>query len=238
MILVLLIGPALISLDLRFNALPLYLSRPLRRFDYFLGKLGVIVVFLGMVMILPSIIAYVFGLLFSLDIKLIADTWKILAGSIIYGLVVSVSAGLLILALSSLSRNSRYVALFWLGLWFVGGTVSLVLQQANFHERMYAARMSAFDDDLMAQQNEALKHDWRPLVSYTANLSRIGQELLGTREAWESVSQWLPPPQRNQLLLATIPQYPWYWSAIVLAVLFGISVWILNLRIKSLDRLK
>ena len=41
-LLVLLVGPSLISQDLRFNAIPLYFSRPLRRFDYFVGKLGVI----------------------------------------------------------------------------------------------------------------------------------------------------------------------------------------------------
>ena len=49
MILMLLVGPDLISQDLRLNALPLYFSRPLRRIDYFLGKLGVIVAFLGLV---------------------------------------------------------------------------------------------------------------------------------------------------------------------------------------------
>src|SRR5436190_8019187 len=38
-ILVLVVGPSLVSRDLRFNAFPLYFSRPLRRFDYFLGKL-------------------------------------------------------------------------------------------------------------------------------------------------------------------------------------------------------
>ena len=45
MILVLLVGPSLISQDLRFNALPLYFSRPVRRIDYFIGKLGVIAFF-------------------------------------------------------------------------------------------------------------------------------------------------------------------------------------------------
>jgi ABC-2 type transport system permease protein len=45
MLLVLLVGPSLISQDLRFNALPLYFSRPLRRIDYFFGKLGIIVAF-------------------------------------------------------------------------------------------------------------------------------------------------------------------------------------------------
>src|SRR5947209_6716721 len=44
MLLVVIAGPNLISGDLRFNALPLYFSRPLGRLEYFLGKLGVIAV--------------------------------------------------------------------------------------------------------------------------------------------------------------------------------------------------
>ena len=45
MFLVLLVGPELISQDLRFNAMPLYFARPVRRLDYFVGKLGVIAVY-------------------------------------------------------------------------------------------------------------------------------------------------------------------------------------------------
>ena len=74
MILVLLVGPGLISQDLRFNALPLYFSRPLRRFDYFLGKLGVIGFFLGAVAIVPAVVAYVLGVVFSLDLGVVRDT--------------------------------------------------------------------------------------------------------------------------------------------------------------------
>jgi hypothetical protein len=33
-------------------------------------------------------------------------------------------------------------------------------------------------------------------------------------------------------------QYPWTWSAGVLAGLLGLSVWTLTFRVKSLDRLK
>src|SRR5262245_35148857 len=62
MILVLLVGPSLISQDLRFNALPLYFSRPLRRIDYFIGKLGVVGYFLGLVLIVPTLVAYLLGL--------------------------------------------------------------------------------------------------------------------------------------------------------------------------------
>jgi ABC-2 type transport system permease protein len=42
MLLVVIVGPNLVSRDLRYNALPLYFSRPLTRLDYFLGKLGII----------------------------------------------------------------------------------------------------------------------------------------------------------------------------------------------------
>ena len=53
--LVLIVGPNLVSRDLRFNAFPLYFSRPLRRIDYFLGKLGVIGFFLAATSIVPAV---------------------------------------------------------------------------------------------------------------------------------------------------------------------------------------
>jgi hypothetical protein len=33
-------------------------------------------------------------------------------------------------------------------------------------------------------------------------------------------------------------RYPWYWSATELTVLLGLSVCLLNYRVRSLDRLK
>ena len=266
MILILLVGPSLISLDLRFNALPLYFSRPLRRIDYFLGKLGVIVTFLAMVLIAPSVVAYILGLLFSLDITIVGDTFGILLSSIVYGLIIALSAGLLMLALSALSRNSRYVALLWVGIWFVSGIVSSILQNVDSEQRRYAyfrqineppvdvrrdpSHRSHFEQrrenwerartNYRLAELEFSKHDWRPLVSYTSNLSRLGRQLLKTDETWQNISQFQQDPEARRELLATNmgPQYPWYWSAAVLAGLFGISAWILNSSVKSLDRLK
>ncbi len=196
MLLVLLVGPNLISQDLRFNALPLYFSRPLRRIDYFLGKLGVITVFLGLIVIVPSIIAYVLGLLFSLDLTIIRDTYRVLLASVAYGVVISLSAGLLILALSSLSRNSRYVALFWLAVLMVSGIVATILDAVDHQQRARkfysnngASRLDRSAEELLTEEMEASKTNWRPLVSYTANLSRVGQYLLGTDSCWERISQ-------------------------------------------------
>jgi ABC-2 type transport system permease protein len=125
--LVLTVGPSLVSRDLRFNALPLYLSRPVRRIDYFAGKLGVIGYFLLVTLVAPAVAAYLLGLGFSLDLGVVADTHRVLWASLGYGLVVTLSAGTLMLALSSLSRRSIYVGLAWAGLLFLGHTVSAIL---------------------------------------------------------------------------------------------------------------
>ena len=271
MIVVLLVGPGLISRDLRFNALPLYFSRPLRRIDYFLGKLGVVVVFLGLVLVVPSAIAWVLGLLFSLDLSIVRDTFPLLLASLAYGAVLSFSAGLLILALSSLSRNSRYVGLFWLAIWFVTSIVGTVLAAVNEEHRMHqqyrrayeadqaaraaaktqtpqerqrqAAEMQAAQQrmmqDIQRERLEAARTDWRPLLSYTANLSRVGRYWLGADASWEKVGETIPAEHRDQFLSENMgPQYPWYWSAAVLAGLLGLSVCILNFRVRSLDRLR
>jgi ABC-2 type transport system permease protein len=262
MILIVLVGPSLISQDLRFNALPLYLSRPMRRIDYLLGKLGVIAAFLGLAIIVPCLLTYGLGLLFSLDVTIVRDTYRLLFASVAYGLVIILCSGMLILALSSLSRNSRYVALFWVSIWIVGGTASTILEgfyygqiavtqtsspremPANREERRrkieaLREQQQSRAEELQAQMSEASKTDWRPLLSYTANLSRVGRELLGTDAAFQKLSELEPQQLRKRAVMTgTGPLYPWYWSAGVLAGIFALSLCVLSLSVRSLDRLR
>ncbi|MGP0067951.1 MAG: ABC transporter permease [Isosphaeraceae bacterium] len=257
MILVLLVGPDLISQDLRFNAIPLYLSRPLRRFEYFLGKLGVIGAFLAAVTIVPALVAFVLGYSFSLDPTVVRDTGRLFLASMAFGAIVVVSAGLLMLALSSLSRNSRYVGAMWLGLWLVGNMTAGVLERT-------------------------VRADWCPLVSYTGNLRRVRDALFDAETSWDKVTNVFQAGSRagQNLIMGPFgpgrgprfrkgapdsrspfgPQrqsdrerrvqdrlrrsslapetYPWEWSAGVLAGLAAVSVGVLTTRIRSLDRLR
>lgn len=236
MILTLLVGPDLISQDLRFNALPLYLSKPLRRLDYFLGKLGVIAAFLLAVTLAPAVLAYVVGLGFSLDPATLRDTWRVLTASTLFSLIVAASAGLLMLAFSSLSRNSRNVTALWVGLWMIGNVGSGAM--------------------LATPQRE-----WAPLLSYTSNLGNIRDALLGYDQEWEKIDRLFqagkdlaqgggppfgpfgrrrppePPPFADDDPLK-IPKPSWPWPAGVLAGLGLISTVILSTRVRSLDRLK
>jgi hypothetical protein len=116
-------------------------------------------------------------------------------------------------------------------------------------------------DQAQSTSGSARRNDWRPLCSYTANLERLGEGLLNTDAAWvqiggavERARQLVPtglfmgpkrrgmakPQPVNERRLADefVPQYPWTWSAGVLAGLLGLSVWTLSFRVKSLDRLK
>ena len=234
MVLVLLVGRQLIGQDLRFNAMPLYFSRPLRRSDYFLGKLAVIGGFLGMVIIVPAVVAYILGLAFSLDITILRDTFPLLLSVIAYGLVITISAGTLILAVSSLSRSSRIVGLIWIGLWFVTNVTAAKLNTAYLMEQSeFGQGRSGFVEARLSETN------WRPIVSYTTDLARVGQQLLGTDTCWRKLADRQSPAGHDMFLMMFLgPQYPWYWSAAVLAGLLLVSAWILHTRVRSMDRLK
>lgn len=263
MFLVLLIGPELISQDLRFNALPLYFSRPVRRIDYFAGKLGVIAAYLAAVTVVPVLLAYGLGVGFSLDPLVFRDTWRVFLGSLCFCAVVVLSAGTLILAISSLSRSSRYVAAMWIGVWIISETSAGVLQLS-------------------------IHREWCPLLSYTANLGRVRQALLDSDSALVKLKALFrtgqdqlrrnarpgpmlgpfgagrggfhpsvgpvppppppPPPPSPSGNRARPPGrgeegdarelYSWQWSAGILAGLGVLSLWVLATRVRSLDRLR
>jgi hypothetical protein len=187
-------------------------------------------------------------------------------------LIIALSGGLLILALSALSRNSRYVALMWVGICFVSSVTSTILMGVHEQQRRFAyyqqmnslnaesrrermnvppqqglqdfqkelARRRALAASYQADLRKIEINDWRPLVSYTSNLARLGNALLGTDQTWRRLYQELYPEDTEGQFVSFYlgPQYPWYWSAEVLVVLSGLSACILKLSVKSLDRLR
>jgi ABC-2 type transport system permease protein len=52
------VGPALVSADLRNNALPLYFSRPFSRTEYVLGKTAVLIVLMSMITWVPGLLLF------------------------------------------------------------------------------------------------------------------------------------------------------------------------------------
>ena len=69
---------------------------------------------------------------------------------------------------------------------------------------------------------------------------QIGRAVEGPQAALQPFLGGRKSSPRNERRLADriVPQYPWFWSAGVLAALFGLSLWTLRTRVKSLDRLR
>lgn len=110
------VGPSLVSQDLRARAMQIYYSRPITRADYLAGKFLVVAAFIALVTFVPALLLYVVGVALSKDLAVVADTWRVLAGITLGSMVITLVAGVLVLACSALGRRSSHVALAWAAL--------------------------------------------------------------------------------------------------------------------------
>jgi ABC-2 type transport system permease protein len=106
----------LIANDLRTGAILVYLSRPLTRRDYVIGKLGVPMALNLAVTLVPGLLLYMVAL--SLAPEQFAK-WELLwiaPAVVLHSLVISLVMSLLVLAVSALSRSARVAGLAFFGL--------------------------------------------------------------------------------------------------------------------------
>jgi ABC-2 type transport system permease protein len=110
-------GAGLISDDLKYNSLQLYFARPLKKKDYFLGKVSVIVFFLFIITLIPGLILFLMKLIFSGSFRFFLTFPLLPPAIIVYSVFVTGFFSFYTLLLSSLSKNRRYVSIFIFGLY-------------------------------------------------------------------------------------------------------------------------
>jgi ABC-2 type transport system permease protein len=117
-------GAGLVANDLRTGAILVYLSRPLTRRDYVLGKLGVLLVLTGAVTLAPAALLYAVAVSLAPSQFLAVPLWWIAPAILGHGLLVCLVISLLTLAVSALGRSGRAaglaLVLLFLGLDLVG----------------------------------------------------------------------------------------------------------------------
>lgn len=126
-----LIAPALISQDVRSRAFLLYFSRPLTRVQYIGGKFATIAGYLLATTTLPQLLLYVFAVLLSPDISVVAHTWDIPLRTIVASVVMITPITLLALMISSLTIETRFATFGWFSLWIFGLTAYVVMQRVS-----------------------------------------------------------------------------------------------------------
>ena len=111
-------GAGLIANDRRANALQIYLSKPLLRAEYIAGKAAVLFTFVMLITWLPAILLLVLQVMFKGSFDFMRANLFLLPAITVATLLQAMLATFTMLALSSLSKSSRYVGILYAGILF------------------------------------------------------------------------------------------------------------------------
>lgn len=114
------VGPGLIANDLRNKSYLVYFAKPITIGEYILGKAGVVLCYVALLTLLPSLFLYVVSICFSPSMAVVAQTIVIPLKVFLCFLVVAVPSTALILFLSSLTGDGRIAGFIWMSLWVMG----------------------------------------------------------------------------------------------------------------------
>lgn len=112
------VGAGLIANDRRANALQLYLSKPMTSAEYIAGKLAILVIFLVGVTFLPAILLLITQALLAGNLTFARNNIYLVPAITLYSLAQVLLAATTMLALSSLSKSSRFVSVMYAGVFF------------------------------------------------------------------------------------------------------------------------
>lgn len=112
------VGAGLIANDRRANALQLYLSKPLTRFEYVAGKMAILFLFLLLVTWAPAISLLIVQVAFAGSLTFLVQHLYLLPAITLFALIQILLAAMTMLALSSMSKSSRFVGIMYAGVMF------------------------------------------------------------------------------------------------------------------------
>jgi ABC-2 type transport system permease protein len=125
------VGAGLIANDRRANALQIYLSKPLTRAEYIGGKITILITFLLLVTWVPATLLLLLQAVFAGSFTFIRENVYLVPAITIASLLQVLVSAFAMLALSSLSKSSRYVAILYTGIMFFTNAVFGVLRLAT-----------------------------------------------------------------------------------------------------------
>ena len=120
-------GAGLIANDRRANALQIYLSKPLMRSEYIAGKAAILFTFILLVTLVPALLLLLLQMILAGSFAFLKANLFLFPAITLASLLQAVLASFTMLALSSLSKSSRYVGILYAGLMFFTKAISGVM---------------------------------------------------------------------------------------------------------------
>jgi ABC-2 type transport system permease protein len=183
------VGSGLIANDRRANALQIYLSKPLTRVEYITGKLVTLLVFLTAVTWLPGMLLLLLQMMFAGNFTFLRANVFLFPAITLFSAILVLFSAFAMLALSSLSKSRRFVAMMYAGLIF-------------FTAAMYQALRG-----------------------------------MTTSRAWAVIS----PEDTLDVVAAVIfrspgtPAVPLWAALLTIGVIIGLSIWVLERRVRGVE---
>jgi ABC-2 type transport system permease protein len=184
------IGQAgLIADDRRANALQLYLSKPLTRVEYVVGKLLPPLAYVLSVTLLPGLLLLLLQIVFSGSLSFMRANLFLVPAITLFSVVEALVSAFAILALSSLTKSRRFVSVMYAG-----------------------------------------------VIFFTAAMYQALRGITGSR-AWAVIS----PGEMLDVIATAIfrgraePPVPVYVAVIVVLAIIGLSIWLLERRIRAVE---
>lgn len=209
MIVVAIVGPRLVSEDLRSRALALYLARPITRVDYVAGKLAVVCFWVGMVTLLPALVLYALSIVFSPSVATFTQTVGVVPRVVAVSVLLMVGAGAPMLALSSIFPQPRFLAFLWAGAWVMSSVASRVLSLA-----LYPGTREG---------------DWTGLLSVSANFDAVAFRLFDIEGLLRPAAD--VSPRLTRLVEGLSHGHDWTWSLALILVVAAASLAVVAVRV-------
>jgi len=144
------VGSGLIANDRRANALQIYLSKPLTRAEYIFGKLAILMFFLLLVTWVPAIVLLIVQISFAGNFTFLRNNLYLFPAITLFAFTQVTMVAAAMLALSSLSKSSRYVAILYSAVIFftqaIYGVLSVVTRSTQLSWISFPANLAQMGD--------------------------------------------------------------------------------------------
>ena len=144
------VGAGLIANDRRANALQIYLSKPLTRAEYIFGKLAILMSFLLLVTWIPAIVLLIVQISFAGNFTFLKNNLYLFPAISLFAFIQVTMVAAAMLALSSLSKSSRYVAIMYAAVIFfsqaIYGVLTFVTRSTQLSWISFPANLSQIGD--------------------------------------------------------------------------------------------
>lgn len=204
----LLVGPPLVSRDLRNNALPLYLCRPFSRTEYVLGKMSVILILLSLITWVPQLLLFLFQSYLEGFEWFKANVWMINA-IVLGGVVWALLLALLTQTISALVKWRVVASGVLLGLFFIPTVFGAFV-------------------------NEVFQTKWGNIISLGALMKNVTAGLFGT---FERASDVVRVRDFTGLVVNEVQLFepPLWASWMVLFVICAVCLALLSWKVKAYE---